>query len=75
MIRWNVLDPTSKILAATDKVSGMTYKLMYEWIDLRYKVSFGNLEYRPASKDDPMGLALVGEAPQEQPPGLEPQAV
>ena len=32
---------------------------MEEWIDRRFKINFGNLEYKPG-KDDPMGLALVG---------------
>ena len=55
----------------------MTHQEMYEWIHLRYKITFGNLDYKP-TKDDPMGLALIDEArPQEAPilpPGIaEPQ--
>ena len=73
MILWNVLDPASRLQAKTDKVDAMTYQGMYEWIDLRYKITFGNLDYKP-TKDDPMGLAVIDKAhPMETPnppPGI-----
>ena len=61
LIIWNVLDPTSRLQAATDRVSMMSYKGIVAWIDLRYKVTYGNLDYKPTGKDDPMGLSMVDE--------------
>jgi hypothetical protein len=59
---WNVLDPESKRLAASDGVSGMTYEKRCLWIDMRYKCMSGSLEYKATGKDDPMGLALFAES-------------
>ena len=58
LIIWNFLDPESKRFAATDKVANMDYDAMKKLIDMRFKISHGNLEHKPQSKDDPMGLAL-----------------
>jgi len=62
LIMWNVLDPESKRIAASDSVSGMTYDKMCAWIDMRYKCMSGSLEYKATGKDDPMGLALFAES-------------
>jgi hypothetical protein len=62
LIMWNVLDPESKRIAASDSVSGMTYDKMCNWIDMRYKCMSGSLEYKATGKDDPMGLALFAES-------------
>ena len=62
LIMWNVLDPESKRLAASDGVSGMSYEKMCLWIDMRYKCVSGSLDYKATGKDDPMGLALFAES-------------
>ena len=71
-ILWNVLDPSSRMQAKTDHVNEMTCKKMHEWIDYRYKVTCGNLDYKPMSKDDPMGLALMGEGRHGEDDGASP---
>ena len=71
IILWNVLDPASRLQAKTDSLAEKDYAKMCEWIDLRHRIMFGNLDYKPTGKDDPMGLALVGESiPDGPPPGL-----
>ena len=47
----------------------MTFKEMEDWIDRRFKTNFGNLQYKPG-KDDPMGLALVGNDAAAQDAGI-----
>ena len=47
LILWNVLDVESKRLAATEKVADMSYEEMARWIDMRYKITYGNLDYKP----------------------------
>lgn len=59
---WNVLEPEAKILAGADKLADMSYEKILNWIDMRYKIAYGNLEYKAQSKDDPTGLALVTES-------------
>ena len=61
-ILWNVLDPESKRIATHDQLDAKTYKVLCDHIDLRYKITFGHLDYKSTSKDDPMGLALVAAA-------------
>ena len=58
--------------AKTDHVDKTSYKKMHEWIDYRYKVTYGNLDYKPTSKDDPMGLALMGESRHGEDDGASP---
>ena len=61
LILWNVLDPGSKRIATSDKVTDIKYDAFVKWIDMRYKCAHGNLEYKTQGKDDPMGLALFAE--------------
>ena len=46
LILWNMLDPESKRLASAEKVVDMKYDELVKWIDSRYKVAHGNLEYK-----------------------------
>jgi hypothetical protein len=75
LILWNVLDSRSKEIAMTEKLDTKSFRELYEHIDLRYKIQFGHLNYSSSSKDDPMGLALLG-APREffEPPTPEHEA-
>ena len=58
LILWNVLDVESNRLAAREEVADMFYDEITKWSDMRYKMSYGNLEYKPQTRDDPMSLAL-----------------
>ena len=58
--------------------NGKTYKDLYEHIDQRYRIMYGHMDYRAGSKDDPMGLALLGHPDLEASPvrpGYEPAPV
>ena len=59
---WNAFDPESKRLAAAENVAGMNYDDMAKWIDERHRIIYGTLDYKPLTKDDPMGLALFADA-------------
>ena len=54
----NVLDPLSKQQVAHEGVDKVKPNQMEDWIDKRFEIKYGNLDYKPG-KDDPMGLALV----------------
>ena len=41
----------------------MKYEDMAKWIDERHRIIYGTLDYKPLTKDDPMGLALFADAP------------
>ena len=43
------------------------YKDLYDHIVRRYKILFGHLDYKLNTKDDPMGLALIGDGGGEVP--------
>ena len=72
-ILWNAMDPKSTEQAMAEGLDKADYKKLGEHIDNRHKIFFGHLDYKGA-KDDPMGLALVGEAhaPQRQEPEGSP---
>ena len=38
-------------------------KTIAKWIDDRYRIVHGTLKYKPQTKDDPMGLALIADSP------------
>ena len=40
----------------------MEYSGVAKWIDERHLVIYGTLDYKPLTKDDPMGLALFADA-------------
>ena len=67
-ILWNAMDPDSKTKAMSEGIDKKKYKDLYEHIDMRYKIMYGHLDYKSSSKDDPMGLALIGHAEQEPQP-------
>ena len=72
-ILWNAMDPDSKTKAMSEGIDKKKYKDLYEHIDMRYKIMYGHLDYS-SSKDNPMGLALIGHAeqePQQKPPKQE----
>ena len=53
----------------------MDHNAMKKWIDMRYKITHGNLEYKLRTKDDPMGLALFADSRILEPtPGIAPSA-
>ena len=64
---WTSLDVRSRGIAVSEKLDEKEYKDLHEHIDRRYKIHFGHMEYRSNSKDDPMGLALVGDSNFEAP--------
>ena len=68
-ILWNVVDHRSKEIAINAELNKKSYKDLYEHIDLRYKIQFGQLNYTSTSICDPIGLALMA------PPGDVHQAV
>ena len=61
------MDTRSREIAVSEKLDEKEYKDLYEHIDRRYKIHFGHLEYKSAAKDDPMGLALIGDGGGEVP--------
>ena len=69
-ILWNAMDHASKVIAMQAKLDDNPegYKELCAHIDMRHKVQFGTLDYKPSSRDDPMGLALMVE--QEPKPAI-----
>ena len=55
-----------------DRHAKKDYKVITKSIDDRHRIVHETVDYKPHSKDDPMGLALVGEAP--TPPKPEEEA-
>jgi hypothetical protein len=66
-ILWTSLDARSREIAVSEKLDEKEYKDLYEHIDRRYKIHFGHLDYKSTAKDDPMGLAIVGDGGCEAP--------
>ena len=53
----------------------MSYEEMTRWIDMRFKITHDNLDYKPQTRDDPLGLALFAEGLCfEEPPPPVPDA-
>ena len=61
------MDARSREIAVSEKLDEKEYKDLYEHIDRRYKIHFGHLDYKSTAKDDPMGLALIGDGGGEVP--------
>ena len=57
LILWNFLDLLSKQQASNEGVDKMKFHQMEKLIDKRFKIHFGNLDYKPG-RDDPMGLVV-----------------
>ena len=66
-ILWTSLDVMAREIAASEKLDEKEYKDLHDHIDRRYKIHFGHMDYKSNSKDDPMGLALVGDSNFEAP--------
>ena len=60
---WNVLDPDSKELAATEDIAKRDYNGIAKWIDDRYWIVHGTLDCKPQTKDGPMGPAFCADSP------------
>ena len=58
---WTSLDVRSREIAVSEKLDKKDYKDLYQHIDRRDKIHFGHMDYKSNAKDDPMGLALVGD--------------
>ena len=61
-ILWTSLDVRSREIAVSEKLDRKEYKHLHDHIDRWYKIHFGHMDYRSNSKDDPKGLALVGDS-------------
>ena len=59
---WNAMDPGSKMMATQMGVHRGDYDAMTKFIDERYRVTFGHVEYH-SPKDDPMGIFAMGARP------------
>ena len=72
-------DSKTKAMALGLAGTGKADKGLYEHIDQRYRIMYGHTDYKAGSKDDPMGLALLGQPePREVHPvrpGYEPAPV
>ena len=60
-ILWTSLDVRSREIAVSEKLDEKDDEDLYEHTDRRYKIQFGNVDYKSNAKDDPMGLALLGD--------------
>ena len=72
---WNAMDPSSKMTATQMGVHRGDYDAMTKFIDERYRVTFGHVEYH-SPKDDPMGIFAMGvrdPEPAEPTPTEQPQ--
>ena len=58
-ILWTSLDVRSREIAVSEKLDEIEYKDLHEHIGRRYKI--GCMDYKSNSRDDPMGLALMGD--------------
>ena len=66
-ILWTSLDVRSREIAVSEKLDEKDYKDLYEHRDRRYKIHFGHMDYKSNSRDDPMGLSVVGDGNFEAP--------
>ena len=57
---WNAMDPSSKMMATQMGVHRGNYAAMTTFIDERYRVTFGHVEFQSSTKDDPMGIFAIG---------------
>ena len=64
---WTSLDARSREIVVSEKLDEKEYKDLYDHIDRRFKIHIGHLDYKANAKDDPIGLALIGDGGGEVP--------
>ena len=60
-ILWASMDSRSKEIAMPEKLDEKTYQNLHLHMDMLYKITFGHMDYKSTSTDDPMGMVLMAE--------------